>query len=62
MRAAIQSVTTWMSRPPELPWSYCWRTLPKNSVLSLTSSTYLTFGLPSYSSWNSLSVPRSSSM
>ena len=60
MRAAIQSVTTWMSRPPESPRSYCWRTLPKNSVLSLTSSTYLT--LVPYFFSNSLSVPRSSSM
>jgi hypothetical protein len=60
MRAAIQSVTTWMSRPPEVPWSYCWRTLPKNSVLSLTSSTYLT--LVPYSFWNALSEFLSSSM
>ena len=60
MRAAIQSVTTWMSRPPESPCAYCWRTLPKNSTLSLISSTYLT--LVPYSFWNSLSVPRSSSM
>ena len=30
IRAAIQSVTTWRSRPPESPWAYCWRTLPKN--------------------------------
>ena len=60
MRAAIQSVTTWMSRPPELPWSYCWRTFPKNWSLSLTSSTYLT--LVPYFFSNDLSVPRSSSM
>ena len=60
MRAAIQSLTTWMSRPPESPRSYCWRTLPKNSVLSLISSTYLT-SVP-YSFWKSLRVPRSSSM
>ena len=60
MRAAIQSVTTWMSRPPDSPWSYCWRTLPKNSVLSLISSTYLI--LVPFFSWNSLSAERSSSM
>ena len=60
MRAAIQSVTMWMSRPPESPLSYCWRTLPKNSVLSLISSTYLTEAPYSFSYY--LRVPRSSSM
>ena len=60
MRAAIQSVTTWMSRPPESPWAYCWRTLPKNWSLSLISSTYLIF-VPYFSS-NYLSAERSSSM
>ena len=42
IRLHIQSVTTWMSRPPELPLEYCGRTLPKNSLLSLMSSVYLT--------------------
>src|SRR3954469_22644505 len=31
-----------MSRPMSWPWASCWRTLPKNSKLSLISSTYLT--------------------
>src|SRR3954447_14730895 len=31
-----------MSRPMGVPWASCWRTLPKNSKLSLISSTYLT--------------------
>src|ERR671931_471159 len=60
MRSAIQSVTTWMSRPPELPWSYCWRTFPKNWSLSFISSTYLT--LVPYFSWNFFSAERFSSM
>jgi hypothetical protein len=39
---AIQSVTTKMSRPPDSPRSSSGWTFPKNSVLSLTSSMYLT--------------------
>ncbi len=54
MRAQSQSVTTCRSRPPELPCAYCWRTLPKNSMLSLISSVYLTF-VP-YFFWKSLRV------
>ena len=60
MRWAIQSVTTWMSRPPDEPWSYCWRTLPKNWSLSLISSTYLI--LVPFSFSNDLSAVCSSSM
>src|SRR5215213_7236758 len=60
IRAAIQSVTTWRSRPPELPCPYCWRTFPKNWSLSLISSTYLT--LVPYSFSNDLSAEWSSSM
>ena len=60
MRAAIQSVTTWRSRPPESPCWYCWRTFPKNWSLSLISSTYLT--LVPFFCWNDLSAERSSSM
>ena len=60
MRVAIQSVTTWMSRPPDSPWSYCWRTFPKNWSLSLISSTYLIF-VPYFCS-NDLSAECFSSM
>ena len=60
MRSAIQSVTTWMSRPPELPCAYCCRTLPKNWSLSLTYSTYLI--LVPYFFSNDLSVSCFSSM
>ena len=56
IRLAIQSVTTCRSRPPELPCAYCWRTLPKNSTLSLISSTYLT--VVPYSFLNLSSVGR----
>ena len=58
--AAIQSETTWRSRPPESPWAYCCWTLPKNSWLSLISSAYFT--LVPYSRRKRSSVRWSSSM
>src|SRR5215210_2930149 len=56
MRAASQSLSVIMLRPPESPRSSCGRIFPKNWLLSLISSTYLTSTPVAFS--NSATVPR----